>query len=138
MIICTPYLRAEFGRNGLVDIAFTGSEKLRFYADDEIDFKELRRRVINSHGDYRVMATAIKERYVLMRPHFPKRFKTFAVHGTEGQSLTITIADFETKEAIARLYVNDWKCEIGITMLGPHLDLHTPMRVAYNKSRDGK
>lgn len=134
VIICTPYLRAEFGRNGSIEIVFTGSDMLRLWEYEEKDWKELRRRVINSHQNYRVMANAIKERYVLMRSHFPKGFKSFAMHGCDRHRLTITIGDFDTKEAVAQLHVNDCGAEIFINMIGPHLDLHTGMRVAFNKS----
>jgi len=134
VIICTPYLRAEFGRSGSFEVVFIGSDMLRLWADEEKDFKEIRRRVINAHHDYRQMATAIKERYVLMRPHFPKRFKTFAVYGTDKHRLTVTIADYETEEAMAVLHVNDCGCDVFINMIGPHLDKHTALRVAFNKS----
>lgn len=133
MIICTPYLRAEFGRNGYIEIVFTGSDMLRLWDYEEKDFKEIRRRVINANGDYRQMATAIKERYVLMRSHLPMN-STFAMHGTDKHRLTLTIADTNTKEALAQLHVNDCGSEIYITMIGPRLDLHTSMRVAFNKS----
>lgn len=133
MIICTPYLRAVFGRSGVLEIVFTGSDTLCLYEDDEKDFKELRRRVINAHGDHRMMANAIKERYVLMRSHLPMN-STFAMHGTDKHRLTVTIADSTTKEALAQLHVNDCGCEIFINMIGPRLDLHTNMRVAFNKS----
>lgn len=134
VIICTPYLRAEFGRNGMIEIVFTGSDPLRLWVDEEKDWKEIRRRILNANTDYRVMANAIKERYVLMRPHFPKGFKTFAMHGCDRHRLTVTIADWETKEAVAQLHVNDIGAEIFINMIGPQLDMHTGMRVAFNKS----
>lgn len=134
VIICTTYLRAEFGRNGSIEVVFTGSDRLRLWDNEEKNWKEIRRRILNASQSYNVMATAIKERYVLMRPYFPKGFKTFAMHGCEEHRLTITIADYETKEALARLHVNDIGAEIFITMIGPHLDAHTPLRVAFNKS----
>lgn len=134
MIICTPYLRAEFGRNGSIEIVFTGSERLRLWDNEDKDWKEIRRRIINANQSYNVMANAIKERYALMRTHFPHGWVTFGMHGCEEHRLTITIADYKTKDAIARLHVNDIGAEIFITMIGPHLDAHTPLRVAFNKS----
>lgn len=134
VIIATPYLRAEFGRH-CVYVQYTGEEKTSYSFDCfRTKRKEIFRQVNNAHHNYNQMATAIKERYVLMRSHLPRDFPTFAMHGTDKERLTITIAHAETKDAIAQLHVNDCFCEVYINMVGPHLDLHTPMRVAFNKS----
>lgn len=138
VIIATSYLRAEFGRN-CVDVQFTGSDKTSFSFDDfRNNIREIRRRVLGANLDHRMMANAIKERYVLMRPHFPKGFKTFALYGSDKNRLVLTIADSVTQDALAQLHVNDVFCEIFINMIGPHLDLHTGMRVAFNKSGNRK
>lgn len=133
VIIATPYLRAEFGKH-CVYVQYTGVEKTSYSFDDfRHKRNEIFRQVRNAHHNHNQMATAIKERYVLMRSHLPMN-STFAMHGTDKERLTITIADSTTKDAIAQLHVCDCFCEVYINMLGPHIDQHTAMRVAFNKS----
>lgn len=133
VIICTPYLRAEFGKE-FVDVVYTGQQKERYTA---VDFEDryvdiMRRHIHYSVGAYKIMAPALKERFLGMRSLL--KFNVFALHGTDGHRLTLTIGDSRTDEALAVLHANDYKGDVYINMIGRNLDLHTGIRVAFNIS----